>query len=97
VPPGVYGVTSELSLNFLRPAGVHSGTLTARSELVAAGRSQGLSQATVTDARGQVLSHSTSRYFLQRIDPAPRRRPSRWSTTRRTRHRTPTRGRCRHR
>ncbi len=71
VPPGVFGVTSELSMNYLRPVGVSSRVLTGRAEMIAVGRSQGLSQATVTDADNKVLSHSTSRYFLQRIDPPP--------------------------
>jgi uncharacterized protein (TIGR00369 family) len=71
VPPGVFGATSELSMNFLRPAGVASRQLIARSEIISVGRTLGLSQATVTDANDNVLSHSTSRYFLQRIDPPP--------------------------
>jgi uncharacterized protein (TIGR00369 family) len=71
VPPGVYGVTSELSLNFLRPPTLDGGEFTARARLINAGRSLGLSEATVEDARGNVLSFSTSRYVLMRFDAPP--------------------------
>lgn len=69
--PGVYGVTSELSMNFLRPVSTPGGTLTARARLIDAGRSLGLSEAVVSDERGTVLSHCTSRYFLTAISPIP--------------------------
>lgn len=73
VPAGVFGVTSELSMNFLRPAGIESGTLRAHSRVIAVGRSLGLSEANVTDAAGNVLAHSTSRYFLTKVEPTPPR------------------------
>lgn len=71
--PGVYGVTSELSINFLRPATAASRELIARARLVNIGRTLGLSEASVEDAQGTVLAHTTSRYFLTRLDPAPPR------------------------
>lgn len=68
---GAYGVTSELSMNFLRPATVESRELVARARLINAGRSLGLSEAVVTDAEGRVLAHTTSRYFLKRVRQLP--------------------------
>jgi uncharacterized protein (TIGR00369 family) len=77
LPPGVFGVTSELSMSFLRPAGVDSKELIARSHVVDAGRSLALSEALVEDASGRVLTHATSRYFLKRVEvPAGVERPS---------------------
>ncbi len=66
--PGVFGVTSELSMSFLRPAGVESQTLKARTKVIDVGRTLGLSEATVEDANGKLLAHSTSRYYLRSFD-----------------------------
>src|SRR5436309_3183066 len=52
--PGMYGTTSEVSMSFLRPASPSSGLLTARAHKIDAGRTLGLSQATVSDARGRI-------------------------------------------
>ena len=71
VPAGVYGATSELSMNFMRPATVQSERLTARATVIETGRSLGLSHATVTDARNSVLAHATSRYFLTTLPEIP--------------------------
>ena len=68
---GVYGTTSELSMSFLRPASPASGVLTARARAIDTGRTLGLSQATVSDARGRMLAHGTSRYVFLRLDPPP--------------------------
>lgn len=61
MPPGTALLTSELSMNFLRPASVESEALNARGRLIQAGRSQGLSEAHVQDARGRLLAFATSR------------------------------------
>ncbi|HEX9774151.1 MAG TPA: PaaI family thioesterase [Actinomycetota bacterium] len=61
--------TSELSLSFLRPATVASAKLTSRASLIGLGRSQGLAEATVNDAEGRLLAHSTSRYFILALPP----------------------------
>ncbi|MCA1830578.1 MAG: PaaI family thioesterase [Actinobacteria bacterium] len=71
VEPGVFGVTSELSMSFLRPAEPSLGMLYGQAQLIDVGRSVGLSQATVEDPNGNLLAHLTSRYFLRRIDPPP--------------------------
>ena len=69
--PGMFGTTSEVSMSFLRPASPSSGMLTARARKVDAGRTLGLSEARVTDARGRLLAHGTSRYVFLELDPAP--------------------------
>jgi len=69
--PGAYPTSSELSMSFLRPAGVASEKLVARARLIDVGRTQGLSEATVADARGRVVAHMTSRLFIKTITPVP--------------------------
>lgn len=72
-PPKTVLATSELSVNFLRPATVDSGTITARGTLIQSGRSQALSQAAVEDADGRLLAHCTSRCMIMPLpfDPPP--------------------------
>jgi uncharacterized protein (TIGR00369 family) len=72
-PPGVGLATSELSLSYLRPATVESGTINARARVIQAGQAQGLSEAVIEDARGRLLAHATSRCIMIRIpfDPPP--------------------------
>ena len=73
LPPGTPYTTSELSMSFLRPAIADGRTLTSRGQLVHAGRSLALSEATVADADGRDLAHCTSRcYIFPAIDvPSP--------------------------
>ena len=56
--------TSELSINFLRPAGIRSQVLIARGQLIHETRSTGLSEASIEDGRGRLLAHATSRCIL---------------------------------
>jgi uncharacterized protein (TIGR00369 family) len=63
--------TSELSMNFLRPATTDSGSLIARAKLIQAGRSQGLTEASLEDGRGHLLAHATSRCVIMRLPEAP--------------------------
>lgn len=67
LPPATALLTSELSMSFLRPASVESGTINARGRLIQAGRSQGLSEAQIQDARGRLLAFATSRSILSRL------------------------------
>jgi uncharacterized protein (TIGR00369 family) len=70
--PGRILVTSDLSMNFLRPASPASERLVARARLIHAGRSLGLSEVTVEDGRGRLLGHGTSRCFLfDAMSPPP--------------------------
>jgi len=62
--PATPYTTAELSMNFLRPATVASGVLTARGTLIHSGRSLALSQVSIEDARGRLLAHGTSRCVI---------------------------------
>ncbi|HET9847453.1 MAG TPA: PaaI family thioesterase [Candidatus Dormibacteraeota bacterium] len=69
-PPATGLSTSELSINFLRPAGIRSETLIARGHLIHETRSTGLSEASIEDGRGRLLAHATSRCILTPIPAA---------------------------
>src|SRR5438105_457211 len=72
LPAGKVLTTSDLAMNFLRPASVESERLVGRSRLIQAGRSLGLSEVTVEDAQRRMLAHGTTRCFLfQPITPVP--------------------------
>ncbi|MFN2610314.1 MAG: PaaI family thioesterase [Actinomycetota bacterium] len=64
LPPKVVATTSELSMNYLRPAGPGSGELFGDARLVHAGRSLGLSEVSIRDSQGRMLAHGSSRCFL---------------------------------
>ncbi len=67
--PAGWGITtSELSLNFLRTPTIRCQTIIARSRLIHATRSLGLSEATIEDGRGRLLGHATSRCVLFELD-----------------------------
>src|SRR5262249_19926404 len=77
-PAGMGVTTTELSVSFLRAATVRSQTIIGRGRLIHATRSLGLAEATLEDARGRLLGHSSSRSVLYRADPeilAARRLP----------------------
>ena len=63
-PAGVTVATSELSVNFLRPATIRSQSLVGRARLIHSTRSLGLAEATIEDGRGRLLGHATSRCVL---------------------------------
>lgn len=69
-PPATGVSTSELSVNFLRPAGIRSQILIARGRLIHETRSTGLAEAFIEDGRGRLLAHATSRCILTPIPPA---------------------------
>lgn len=64
MPPGKVVTTSDLTMNFVRPASVSSQKLLARARVIHLGRSVGLSEATVEDARGRLVAHGTCRCFV---------------------------------
>jgi len=68
-PAGVGATTSELSVSFLRAPTIRSQSITGRGRLIHATRSLGLAEAEVTDARGRLLGHASSRCVLFRADP----------------------------
>ena len=76
LPKGMALATSELSMNFLRPATTDSQQLVARGTLIHAGSRQGLSEASIEDADGGLLAHATSRCVLRRLPFDPPDPPS---------------------
>ena len=72
LPAGQVGVTSDLTMSFLRPASTSSRMLIGRAQLVHAGRSLGLAEIVVEDADGRLLGHGTTRCFLlELVSPPP--------------------------
>lgn len=70
--PATPYTTSELSMTFIRPVTEKSGTLTARGRLIHAGKSMALSEVSVTDGEGRLVSHGTSRCFVfDQMTPVP--------------------------
>src|SRR5256712_10806335 len=67
-PPGTAVSTSELSVNFLRPAGIRSQILIALGRLIH--RTTGLAEAFIEEGRGRLLAHATSRCILTPIPAA---------------------------
>jgi uncharacterized protein (TIGR00369 family) len=63
-PAGVAVVSSELSVNFLRPSTIRSQSIIGRARLIHSTRSLGLAEATIEDGRGRLLGHATSRCVL---------------------------------
>ena len=80
LPAGTALLSSDLSMNFLEPAGPSSERLVAKGTVIDVGRRQGLSEARVEDAAGTLLAHATSRCVLQPLpfDPpsAPEQFPA---------------------
>jgi hypothetical protein len=71
LPPGKILTTSDLTMSFLRPASVESERLVARSRIIHVGRSLGLAETAVEDARGRLLAHGTTRAFLVEVVSPP--------------------------
>ena len=67
LPKGTVLATSELTMNFVRPATPTSEQLIARAGLIHLGSRQGLSDARVEDADGRLLAHASSRCVLRRL------------------------------
>jgi hypothetical protein len=63
-PPGTVITTSELAMNYLRPATLFSGLLRARSSVIHLGRSFALSEVYIEDAEGRLLAHGTARNLM---------------------------------
>jgi uncharacterized protein (TIGR00369 family) len=70
LPAGVACTTSELSISYLRPAGLDAERLVARSDVVKAGQTTGFTEAQILDGSGRLLAHATSRLVLIRV-PVP--------------------------
>jgi uncharacterized protein (TIGR00369 family) len=75
VPPATALASSDLSINFVEPAGPSSGRLVATGSVIHAGRRQALAEARIEDARGGLLAHATTRCLLQRLPFDPPEAP----------------------
>lgn len=62
--PGAIAVTSDLSLNFLRPVRPVDGHLISRARPIDVGRTLGLAEGLVEDGRGRLVAHGTTRCFI---------------------------------
>lgn len=65
--PGKFVSTSELSINYLRPANTGSGNLIGRGRSVYLGREVGVSEATIEDSRGRTMAHATTRCVIRSV------------------------------
>jgi uncharacterized protein (TIGR00369 family) len=61
LPAGKVAPTSEISMNFIAPAFPGPGQLVARARVIDVGSRLGFSEAEVTDHRGRLVAHATSR------------------------------------
>jgi uncharacterized protein (TIGR00369 family) len=89
LPTGTMLLSSDLSMNFLEPAGPSSERLVAKGTVIEVGRRQGLSEARVEDARGRLLAHATSRCVLQPLPFEPPEPPEAWPPVEPPSHDTP--------
>jgi uncharacterized protein (TIGR00369 family) len=67
LPPATALASSDLSINFVEPAGPSSERLVATGTVIHAGRRQALAEARIEDARGRLLAHATTRCVLQAL------------------------------
>jgi uncharacterized protein (TIGR00369 family) len=89
LPTGTALVSSDLSMNFLEPAGPSSERLVAKGTVIDVGRRQGLSEARVEDGRGRLLAHATSRCVLQPLPFQPPEPPRQWLPVEASAYETP--------
>ncbi|HET7482780.1 MAG TPA: PaaI family thioesterase [Actinomycetota bacterium] len=68
--PGQVVVTSDLTLNYLRPTSTRSQRLTGRARPIEVGRRLGLAEAVIEDGAGEVVAHATTRCFIREF-PVP--------------------------
>jgi uncharacterized protein (TIGR00369 family) len=61
LPPATPFTTADISLRFLRTVGPQSGTLTAKGQLIHAGKTTGVSLVEVTDEAGRLVAITTTR------------------------------------
>jgi uncharacterized protein (TIGR00369 family) len=68
LPKGVACTTIDLQMRFFRPARVSSERLTARAEVLNAGKSLGATQAEIRDAKGRLIVHATSSLAIAPVE-----------------------------
>ncbi len=71
LPAGKMLTTSELSINYLRPATPDTGQLIGRAQSVYLGREVGVAEATIEDQAGRAMAHATTRCVVRDfpVDP----------------------------
>ncbi|HEX6261807.1 MAG TPA: PaaI family thioesterase [Actinomycetota bacterium] len=89
LPKGTALATSELTMNFVRPATSESGELIATGSLIHSGSRQGLSDGRIRDASGRLLAHATSRCVLRRLPFDPPDPPATLPPYKQSDHDTP--------
>lgn len=62
-------ITTHLSIDFVRPATIRSGSIIGRGRLIHSTATQGLAEVSIEDARGRILAHGTSRCMIVKVDP----------------------------
>ena len=82
LPPMSFLATSELSFHFVRPPAAGSEAVITRARVIQAGRSQGLTEATVEDDGGHLLAHGIARNIITTLPvespPEPPNGPIPW-------------------
>ena len=73
LPAGTFYTSLDLSVKFLRPVTVGTGTITAEGRVVHLGRRTALAEAKITDDAGKVYVTATSSCLVIRPEPAPPR------------------------
>ena len=66
LPAGVFYTSLDLSVKFLRPVTVDTGTVTAEGTVVHLGRRTALAEARIVDAAGKVYATATSSCLIMR-------------------------------
>jgi uncharacterized protein (TIGR00369 family) len=68
-PVGVGFTTIDINITYVRAITAATGPVTARGEVINAGRRVGTVRGTLTDAGGKVLAHGTSSCLIFPIEP----------------------------
>jgi uncharacterized protein (TIGR00369 family) len=89
LPKAVALLSSDFSMNFLKPASPFSGRVIARGTVIHSGRRQGLSEARIEDAYGILLAFATSRCVLQPLPFDPPDPPEEFAPVQMARFDTP--------
>jgi uncharacterized protein (TIGR00369 family) len=66
LPAGVFYTSLDLTVKFLRPVSVATGTITAVGSVVHLGRRTALAEARLLDAEGRVCATATSSCLIMR-------------------------------
>jgi uncharacterized protein (TIGR00369 family) len=70
-PSGTDVSTTTLSVNYLRPISLDSGTFVARARVVHSGRTYTLAETVVEDAAGRALAQGSASLITRPLDPLP--------------------------